>query len=251
MDYQQALQKLERLRQGMEPLRGGGGSPEQAYEIGILYGEVAELVERLIGVDRIEVQMDRGGPAVFRNFIEAGYLSGRLGHQQSGYMQLLKVIGKVKQLAEADPLPLLPPSLPTLLQTLNRFRQCCEYVQPPRNEKEVQDIVWIMLRSQFDRVDRENMLPTFGLKAYRPDFGLPDLGTFVEIKFIGAATSPKDIQEEIQADVPGYLQKSGQYTGIVVLIYDAAQKLRDDRKLVEDLRKVEGILDVIVIPGVG
>jgi hypothetical protein len=41
------------------------------------------------------------------------------------------------------------------------------------------------LRSQLDRVDREDVLPRLGAKTYRRDFGLPDLGVFVEAKFIG------------------------------------------------------------------
>jgi hypothetical protein len=107
-----------------------------------------------------------------------------------------------------------------------------------------------MLRAQFDRVDREETLPRFGTKGYKPDFGVPDLTTFVEVKFIGEKTEVAKIQEEILADVPGYLQAASQYTGIVVLVYDAAHKLRDSRKFIEDLRSVQGIVEVFVIPGI-
>jgi REase_DpnII-MboI len=47
---------------------------------------------------------------------------------------------------------------------------------------------------QFDRVDRENILPRFAAKTYRPDFGVPDLRTFVEVKYIGAKTDVGAIQ---------------------------------------------------------
>ena len=135
---------------------------------------------------------------------------------------------------------------------LRRFRECCQFIAtPPTSERQVQDIIWIMLRAQFDRVDREDTLPKFGLKSYRPDFGVPDLRTLVEVKFIGPKTNPAEVQEEVLGDVPGYLTANPSYAGLVVFLYDAAHKLLDARKFVEDLRSVEGILDVIVVPGIG
>jgi hypothetical protein len=98
-------------------------------------------------------------------------------------------------------------------------------------------------------VDREEMLPRFGAKSYRPDFGIPDLQMLIEVKFIGASTNLAAIQEEILADVPGYLT-DGRFIGIIELVYDHAHKLRDPR-IVEDLRKVDGIVEVLVVPGIG
>jgi hypothetical protein len=106
-----------------------------------------------------------------------------------------------------------------------------------------------MLRSQLDRLDREETLAKFGAQAYKPDFGVPDLATLVEVKFIGEKTWVQDIQGEILADVPGYLREATGYISLIVFVYDAAQKLRDARRFVEDLRKVPGIIDVIVIRG--
>jgi len=73
----------------------------------------------------------------------------------------------------------------------------------------------------------------------------------IEAKFVGERTEVAKLQEEILADIPGYLQEGSKFTGIVVLVYDAAHKLRDERKFVEELRRVDGILDVMVVPGVG
>jgi len=73
----------------------------------------------------------------------------------------------------------------------------------------------------------------------------------VEGKFIGEATRVQDIQEEILADVPGYLREATGYSSLIVFVYDAAQKLRDTRRFVDDLRNVTGIIDVIVVTGVG
>ena len=107
-----------------------------------------------------------------------------------------------------------------------------------------------MLRSQFERVEREEILPTFGTKAYKPDFGIPDLRVLVEVKFIGQKTKVANIQEEILADIPGYLNDSTKYDGVIEVVYDHAQQLRDAKPFIEDLRNVEGIVEVIVVPGI-
>jgi REase_DpnII-MboI len=252
MDYNVALSKLENLLVAMKKIMTPSPQKDDYESFCTLYGEVEELVRRFGGENRVEVPLFSGAKsAVYPNFIEAGFLSGRTIHRQEGYAQLLKIIGKVRQ-ASSDPhSPPAPPTVTNLIQTLRRFRECCQYIQtPPQNEREVQDTIWIMLRSQYERVDREDMLPRFGAKAYRPDFGIPDLQTFVEVKFIGEKTDVATIQEEILADVPGYLNATTKFSGIVELVYDHAHKLRDPRKFIEDLRAVEGILDVIVVPGI-
>ena len=108
-----------------------------------------------------------------------------------------------------------------------------------------------MLRSHFDRLGKEETLPRFGVKSYRPDLGIPDLRVLIEAKFVGPRTDVSRIQEEVLADIPGYLSTTTSYDSVVIFIYDAAHKLLDPTKFVEDLRSVEGIIDVIVAPGVG
>ena len=165
-----------------------------------------------------------------------------------------KVIGKVRALVEnpSYQAPRDEATLSTLIRVLSRFRECCQYiVTPPRSEREVQDLVWIVLRSHFDRLDREDTLPKFGVKNYRPDFGIPQLRTLIEVKYIGEKTSPASIQEELLADLPGYLADQKRYDGVVYFVYDAAHKLRDTTKFLEDMRRTAGVTDVIVIPGIG
>jgi hypothetical protein len=113
----------------------------------------------------------------------------------------------------------------------------------------VQDIVWVMLRAQYDRVDKEATLPRFGAKSYKPDFGVPEVRVLVEVKFIGAKTDIAQIQEEILADAIGYVHQNPHYDAMLVLVYDHAQRLRDPRKFIEDLRSVDYIADVLVVPG--
>jgi len=253
MDYKDAPAKLEALRAAMDKHRSNAGSAPKDYEqLCILYGEAEETIRRFSVDSKVEVPQHHGGlkPAVYPNFIEAGYLSGRTIHVHQGYTQLLKIIGRVRQAATDPNVPQPPPSVTALVQTLGRFRECCQYIQvPPKNERDVQDILWIMLRSQYDRVDREDTLARFGAKAYKPDFGIPDLQTLIEVKFIGDKSDISAIQEEILADVPGYLNETP-FSGIIELVYDHAHRLRDPRKFVEDLRSVDGIIDVLVVPGI-
>lgn len=251
MNYQEVLKNLEAFKALVE--RDDKWDKKTHEKICMLYGSIEEVINRFGGVDKIEVPVyGNVKPVVYSNLVAAAYLSGSTYHVDQGYAQLLKVIGKVKQLAMDPDIPLHEVSITHLVQTIRRFRECCQYIKnPPQNEKDVQDILWIMLRSQFERIEREETLPTFGAKAYKPDFGIPDLGCLVEVKFIGEKTKVASIQEEILADIPGYLGEATKYQIIVELVYDYAQQLRDARRFVEDLKKVDGIVEVIVVPGIG
>jgi hypothetical protein len=137
MDYQVALTKLEALRAAIEKHRASPSPSNEDYQnLCILYGEVEEIIHRFAGDSRVEVPLHYGGKsAIYPNFIEAGYLSGRSIHQHEGYTQLLKIIGKVRQAAADPPSPPPPPTVTTLIQILRRFRECCQYIQaPPRVE---------------------------------------------------------------------------------------------------------------------
>ncbi|MDD5222692.1 MAG: hypothetical protein PHE84_01765 [bacterium] len=256
MNYSIILEKLEALKVLLEKARSNAQTPMGKSDFDtlyMLYGEVEEVIDQLEGIQKIEVpEFDKRRPSVFyKNYIEAGYLSRRQIYQHEGYTQLIKIIGRVRQLAEDPTLPRIEPSVSHLVQTIRRFRECCQYLSNrPNNEKDVQDILWIILRSHFERIDREEVLPRFGAKAYKPDFGIPDLRVLIEVKYIGEKINLPSIQEEILSDIPGYLGSNTKYDGIIIFIYDAAQKLRDSRKFVEDLRSVEGIIDIVITPGI-
>lgn len=255
MDYKSILNKLEELRDLIDRYNETSNDENKIklrQDIYEKYGEVEDVVERLVGRMEVGVPGHQRSVMIYPNYIEAGYLSGRTNFAQQGRAQLSKLIGKVRQLAE-NPLEIRDErSIGNVLQILQRFRECCQYLRTsPENERDVQDIVWIMLRSHFDRLDREATLPKFGIKEYVPDFGIPELRTLIEVKYIGDKTKLSAIQEEVLADIPGYLSEQGNYDGIVVFIYDAGQKLRDPRRFIEDLKNIEGIIEVIVIPGVG
>jgi len=212
------------------------------------YGKVAFYYKEITGDLQIAVEVGGGSRSIdkYPNFFEAGYLSGRTFHKHQAYTELIKVIGIYESGAHKEK------EIKSNLATIPlRFRPCCTYIKLPiESEKDVQDILWIMLRSNFTHVEREETLRKFGLKNYRPDFGIPEYKSLVEVKYINDKTDPKKIQEEILADSEGYLNKNEEYDNIYVLIYDKAHKLMDPESFIVDLKSTKYIADVIVIPGI-
>lgn len=257
MNFKEALKKLNKLKENLYKLHWDNSLSIEDRDklreiVPILYGEIEELYTKMAGIHKVETKGGRNTKAVYSNYLEAAVLSPWTHWLSEGYNELLKVIGKVNRLAR-DPSPFRDEqSVTQLIRILRRFRECCQYIKdPPSDEKAVQDIMWIMLRSQFDRLDREDTLPKFGAKNYKPDFGIPDLQVLIEAKFIGEKTTIARIQDEILSDAPAYLNQSSKYISLIVLVYDSGHKLRDSRKFIEDLKSVEGIIEVIVIPGIG
>jgi hypothetical protein len=258
MNYQELLTKLDQMRELFYRATWEMGLSDSErrqlrYELVVQFGEIEDSYTRITGNQNVELKSSStsGAKANFKSYLEAAILCpwGRV--YDLGYNELLKVIGKIRQY-QRDPAPLaIQHSLTYLSQVLRRFRECCNYWKLPLDdEKAIQDIIWIMLRSHFERLDREETLPKLGIKNYRPDFGIPDLGAAVEVKYIGQGTSIPRIQEEILADIPGYINENTLYSAIVVFIYDSVHKLRDPQRFISDLRNIDGIFDVIVVPGI-
>lgn len=249
MDLNEALKKLEELKVLYKADGAGHHDRDRACE---LYGELEEVITQCVGLKSVVLETRRGQEESYTNHIAAGLLGSRTFYANAGYNELLKVIGKVRQQSTNPNVPQMAPSSTNVIQTLQRFRECCQYIQqPPENERDVQDIVWIMLRSQFDRLERESALPKFGVKSSKPDFGIPDLKVLIEVKFIGDKSDVGAIQEEVLADIPAYTSGTHGYTGVIVLVYDAAQKLRDAKPFIDALESCDGIIKAIIVPGIG
>jgi hypothetical protein len=120
------------------------------------------------------------------------------------------------------------------------------------SEREVQDILWIMLRSVFDDdVIDEETLPKFGLNSYRADFGLPRLGVLIEVKYARQAEDFKKIEQEVMIDSVAYLKKTDRYREIVVFIYDASGSVQYYDTTRRTLLDLENVTDVIIVSSPG
>jgi hypothetical protein len=118
---------------------------------------------------------------------------------------------------------------------------------PVRSEREVQDILWLILRSVFDDVVDEETLPKVGHSTYRADFGLPRLGVLIEAKYARHHTDFKKIEKEVMEDSVAYLRNAGPYKEIVVFIYDESASVQEHDMTAAALRELGGVSDVIIV----
>jgi hypothetical protein len=116
-----------------------------------------------------------------------------------------------------------------------------------RSEREVQDILWLILRSVFEDVVDEETLPKVGHSTYRADFGLPRLGVLVEVKYARHHTDFKKIEKEVMEDSVAYLRNAGPYKEIVVFIYDESASVQEHDMTAAALRELSGVSDVIIV----
>jgi len=118
---------------------------------------------------------------------------------------------------------------------------------PIRSEREVQDILWLILRSIFDDLEDEDTLPKFGHSSYRADFGIPSLGLLIEAKYARSAGDFKNIEKEVLQDLVPYLQTPERYREVIVFIYDESSSVQQHDTTIRALRSATGISDVLVV----
>lgn len=136
--------------------------------------------------------------------------------------------------------------------SMKRWRWDSERLQHPirwsiRSEREVQDILWMMLRPFCEDLEDEDTLPKFGHSTYRTDFGIPSLGLLIEVKYARAASDFKVIEKEVLEDVIPYLKSPERYREVLVFIYDVSSSVQEHDTTARALRSVPGITDVIIV----
>ncbi|MFC4914084.1 hypothetical protein [Actinomadura gamaensis] len=118
---------------------------------------------------------------------------------------------------------------------------------PITMEREVQDILWILLSTVFVDLVDEDPLRKFGHSSYRVDFGIPRLGVIVEIKYVRAAAEFKKIEKEVMEDYVAYLQDQSAYQKIVVFIYDESASIQEHAITEAALIRLEHVIDVVIV----
>lgn len=118
---------------------------------------------------------------------------------------------------------------------------------PIQNEREVQDIIWLMLRPYFDDIIDEENLPKFGHSSYKPDFALPSLNVLLEVKYARSASDFKKIEKEIMQDSVGYMANTSKYKKIVAFIYDHSCSVQEHEETQRALKQIDSIEDVITV----
>jgi hypothetical protein len=136
--------------------------------------------------------------------------------------------------------------------SMKRWRWDPETVQRPirwpiRGEREVQDILWMMLRPIFEDLEDEDTLPKFGHSTYRADLGIPSLGLLIEVKYARSAAEFKSIEKQVLQDVVPYLKSPERYREVLIFIYDASSSVQHHETTSRALRSVHGISDVVIV----
>jgi hypothetical protein len=134
---------------------------------------------------------------------------------------------------------------------MRRWRWDGDSVQSPirwsiSHEREIQDILWIILRSYFQDVVDEDALPKLGHSTYKADFGIPSLRVIVEAKFASAKQDFKKIEKEIQEDCLPYLRDL-RYESLIVFIYDDSASVQEHAITRDALRQLPGIVDAVIV----
>lgn len=116
-----------------------------------------------------------------------------------------------------------------------------------RSEREVQDILWVILRSAFPDLEDEDTLPKFGHSTYRADLGIPSLGLLIEVKFARSAAEFKEIEKQVLEDIVPYLRSPERYRQVLVFIYDDSCSVQEHETTRQALVTVQGVADVLIV----
>jgi hypothetical protein len=134
---------------------------------------------------------------------------------------------------------------------MKRWRSDGEEIQKPvrwpiSQEREVQDILWLILRSYFSDVVDEDALPKLGHSAYKADFGIGSLKLIIEAKFAVSKNDFKKIEKEVQEDCIPYLRDL-RYDSLIVFIYDDSASVQEHDTTRRALMEIPGIVDVVIV----
>lgn len=117
---------------------------------------------------------------------------------------------------------------------------------PVTQEREVQDILWLILRAYFPDVVDEDTLPKLGHSTYKADFGIGSLKLIIEAKFATSKDDFKKIEKEVQEDCIPYLRDL-RYESLIVFIYDDSASVQEHDITRRALLEIPGIKEVVIV----
>ena len=133
---------------------------------------------------------------------------------------------------------------------MRRWRWDSDTLQTPINwqitqEREIQDILWLILRSYFPDVVDEDTLPKLGHSTYRADFGIVSLKLIIEAKYATSRDDFKKIEKEVQEDCVPYLRDL-RYESIIIFIYDESASVQEHDTTRRALLEIPGVVGVVI-----
>lgn len=115
-----------------------------------------------------------------------------------------------------------------------------------KDEKDIQSILWVILRSVFDDVTDEDPSAKFGHRFSIIDFRIPSLNLLIEAKFIKKRAEFAKIENEIKIDKADHLATKPN-DKIIIFIYDNSASVEEHQTTVQALEKLDGIHRVIIV----
>ena len=116
-------------------------------------------------------------------------------------------------------------------------------INRPNEEKDIQNIIAIMLNSKGYSYEREIVRISYSAKEFIPDFTFDDLNAVLEVKFCKTDKKEKDLVDEINADILAYLTR---YSNLTFLIYDMGI-IRDVDAFSKDIEKNNPRIKVLIV----
>ena len=133
---------------------------------------------------------------------------------------------------------------------MKRWRWDGDQLQKPirwtiAQEREVQDILWLILRSYFSEVVDEEALPKLGHSSYKADFAIGSLKLIIEVKFATCKDDFKKIEKEVQEDCIPYLRDL-RYESLIIFIYDDSASVQEHETTRQALMEFPGVVGVVI-----
>jgi len=116
-------------------------------------------------------------------------------------------------------------------------------IEKPTEEKDVCDIIDVMLTCRGYVFKREKILIPYSSKSFKPDFTFDDLSACLEVKLCKTGEKEKELVDEINADIPAYTTK---FENVTFLVYDLGV-IRDIESFRKDIEMNNPRIKVIIV----
>lgn len=116
-----------------------------------------------------------------------------------------------------------------------------------KDEYDVQDLLYALLKLYFDDVRPEEWTPSYAGGAVRTDFLIPEINTIIEVKKTRESMTDKTVGEELIIDIEKY-QNHPDCDKIYCFVYDPDRKLKNPAGIKKDLEeKHQGLVRVFIV----
>ncbi|MDN3240882.1 hypothetical protein [Glycomyces tritici] len=117
-----------------------------------------------------------------------------------------------------------------------------------KNEYDVQDVLSLILKGQFDDVRDEESAPSFAGSGYRMDFWLKKERIAIEVKMTRQGLSAKKLRDELLVDIVQY-QKFPEAKGLFIYVYDPTHRVGNTTAFETDLNQADARFPIRTVVG--